>query len=346
MVSWRNLARLSDRELARVDIALINLACAEGLPGSETIDANLCPRTLDAWADQTRRFTEQVMPMFRSGRCDYPDSEPRFRIQAMITHLQRDLGLRFRFDKRSDDALLEPADSFLHGIIQGQGGTCGSLPILYTAIGRRLGYPLMLALTRCQYVRWDARPWGDCFNIEASGDGVSFFPDEHYCTGHFAMPPETVRASGYLESLSPREEFASFLVQRGECWMQERNLNEAVTSFAWAHELDSRRGHHAFLTHQAMQVWEEQLRARLPPKRFPLLDIGMPPRLFTKVPPAVERNIIYLRILEGLLNDTDYERRWWGPMRRNPEKPPPGVPERLHVDYRWSVSDHPTVPTF
>jgi hypothetical protein len=194
-----------------------------GLPGSDRIDVGLCLRTLDSWAEQTRRFTERVMPMFYSGRCDYPDSEPRFRIQAMITYLQRDLGIRYRLGRRDDNAVFEPADNFLHGIIQGEGGTCGSLPVLYAAIGGRLGYPLMLATTRCHlYVRWDALPGGDCFNIEASGDGVSFFPDEYYCTGPFAMPAETIKACGYLESLSPREELASFLVQRGECWMQEK----------------------------------------------------------------------------------------------------------------------------
>ncbi len=339
MFDWCHLVRLSDQELARVDIALTNLACAAGLPGSERIDIGLCLRTLDTWAEQTRQFTERVMPMFHSGRCDYPDSEPRFRIQAMITYLQRDLGSRFRFDKRSDEAVLEPADSFLHGILLGKGGTCGSLPVLYAAIGRRLGYPLMLALTRCHlYVRWDALPGGDCFNIEASGDGVSFLPDDDYRTGHFAMPPETVKDCGYLQSLSPREELASFLVQRGECWMQEEVYGEAVTSFAWANELDPGRQQHSFLTIQAMRKWAEQLPALLPPRQFPILDIGLPPPYFAHMPREVERELIRLRVMEGLLRDPDYEKRWWGPLRRDPERCPAGLPKRLHVDYRWNQS--------
>ncbi len=266
MPNWRDLVRLPEPELALIDIAVTNLCCAAGLPGTDRINLGLCLQTLDAWAAQTSAFTERVMPLFWSGKCDYPDSEPRFRIQAMITCLQRDIGLRFRLDKRSEDANLDPSDSFLHGVMQGEGGTCGSLPVLYAAIGRRLGYPLMLAMTRCHlYVRWDALPQGESFNVEASGDGVSFLPDEHYRIGRFEMPAETVQACGYLKSLSPREELASFLVQRGECWMQEQVYGEAVTSFAWANELDPRRQQHRLLTVQAMQKWDEQLRAQLPP---------------------------------------------------------------------------------
>ncbi len=337
MLEWLQLVRLPDNELARLDVAEVNLACAAGLPGSESIDVGLCLRTLDTWAERTRQFTERVMPMFSRGRCDYPESEPRFRIQAMITYLQRDLGLRFRFDKRSDDAVLEPADSFLHGIIHGEGGTCGSLPVLYAAVGRRLGYPLMLAMTRCHlYMRWDALPWGECFNIEASGDGVSFLPDDYYRTGRYEMPPETIQVCGYLQSLSPREEVASFLRERGECWMQEQVYREAVTAFAWANELDPRRQQHAFLTLQAMQKWDEQLRAQLPPRHFPKLDVGLPPPQFLQIPRELERAIIRMRIMELLLSDPDYEGRWWGPLRQNPNHRPHGLPEQLRIDFRWN----------
>lgn len=337
MLNWRNLVRLPDRNLAKVDIAFVNLACAAGLPGSDQIDFGHCLRILDAWAGQSRCFTERVLPLFHSGRCDYPDSEPRFRIQALVTYLQRDLGLRFRFDRRADDAVYEPADSFLHGILQGQGGTCGSLPVLYVAVGRRLGYPLMLATTRGHlYVRWDALPGGECFNIEASGDGVSFLPDDHYRTGRFAMAAEMEEGCGYLRSLSPREELAGFLVQRGECWMQERGYGEATTSFAWAHELDPQRRQHALLTVQALRKWDEQLRALLPPRHFPILDIGLPPRQFANWPREVERELVRLRVLEGVLRDSDCERRWWEPLRRNPNVRPRDLPVRLRPEDRWN----------
>jgi hypothetical protein len=336
MLSWQHLARLPDRELARVDIVLTNLACAAGLPGSEQIDVELCLRTVNTWAMQTRQFTERVMPMFYRGRCDYPDSEPRFRIQAMITHLQRDLGVRYHPDKRSDDAVLEPADCFLHGIIQGQGGTCGSLPVLYAAVGRRLGYPLMLATAPCHlYARWDALPWGECFNIEAGGEGVSFPPDDHYRTGRFAVPPETIKVCSYLQSFSPRQELANFLGQRGGCWMQERVWSEAVMSFAWANEADPRWGHYLAHAYQVMRKWHEELHAQVPSRFFPTLDIGLPRPYFIRMPRELEREFIRMLVMERVLKNPNCERDWWGPMRCDPQRRPKGVPERLRIDFDW-----------
>jgi hypothetical protein len=95
-------------------------------------------------------------------------------------------------------------------------------------------------------------------------------------------PAKTVLACGYLESLSPREELASFLSQRGECWLDERNYREAVMSFVWAIELDPRRGQHAFQTQQAMQVWHETQKLRLPQSPFyPILDLVYLPVSFS-----------------------------------------------------------------
>jgi hypothetical protein len=338
MLDWQTLVRLSDVELTRLDIAVMNLACAEGLPGADRINWELCLRTLDDWARRCAKFTSQMMPYFHRGRCDYPDSEPRFRIQAMITHLQRDIGVRYHPGRKKDTDVFQPEDSFVYGVIQGEGGTCGNLPIIYTAIGRRLGYPLMLGTTRTHgFCRWDSLPCGECFNIEASGEGVSFFPDEHYRIGRFEMPPETVEACGYIESLSPREEVATFMGQRAACWMQEKNYREAATAYARATELDPRRRQlYGFLTWQSAKRWKETLQARLPSRLFPKLDLGLPEQQFKALSREAEREIIGLRVLESLLNDPDYERRWWGPLRRNPDIRPTGMPETLSINYRWN----------
>ncbi|HET6575036.1 MAG TPA: hypothetical protein VFG68_15625 [Fimbriiglobus sp.] len=337
MLDWQTLVRMLDADLARLDIALMNLACAQGLPGSNRIDWSLCLGTLDDWAVRCSRFTERVMPAFRRGQCDYPESEPKFRVQAMITHLQRDIGVRYHPGRIAEDAVFQPEDSFVYGVIQGQGGTCGNLPVVYAAVGRRMGYPLMLGTTKNHlFSRWDALPGGECFNIEASGEGVSFFDDNHYRTGRFEMPIETVMACGYIESLSPREELASFMCQRAECWMQEKNYQEAVTTFAWANELESRREQYAFLTWQAMKVWHETQVARIPSRLFPKLDLGLPPQQFRRLTRLAEREIIGMRVTEDLLNDPDLERRWWAPLRRNPYRRPDGMPETLRIDFRWN----------
>lgn len=66
---------------------------------------------------------------------EYENSWAYFRTLVLITVLQRDLGLRYNPAKVPDDAPFEPADVFIHGAIQGKGGTCASLPVVYAAIG-------------------------------------------------------------------------------------------------------------------------------------------------------------------------------------------------------------------
>ncbi|WP_088254005.1 hypothetical protein [Fimbriiglobus ruber] len=347
MLDWQTLVRLPDKALARLDIAAMNLACAQGLPGSDRIDWEFCLKTLDDWARRCAGFTKRVIPYFHQGRCDFPHSEPRFRIQAMITHLQRDIGVRYHPGRKAETDVFQPEDSFVYGVIQGEGGTCGNLPTIYTAVGRRLGYPMMLATTRTHgFCRWDLLPRGDCFNIEASGEGVSFFPDEHYRSGRFEMSPETVAACGYLESLSPRQEVAKFMGQRASCWMREKNYGEAAISFAWATELDPRRQQfYLYLTWQSIKKWKETVQSRLPSRLFPNLDLGLPAQQFRSLSRELEREMIGLRVLEGLLCNPVYERRWWEPLRRCPTVRPVGMPDILSVDFRWNRPGHEAILT-
>ncbi|MBL8797887.1 MAG: hypothetical protein JNM56_28575, partial [Planctomycetia bacterium] len=80
MLDWRSLISLSDAELARLDIAAVNLACAQGLPGAERIDVNRCLATLDYWTDIVKRWTDAAyQQFFLTNPAEYDHSEPRFR---------------------------------------------------------------------------------------------------------------------------------------------------------------------------------------------------------------------------------------------------------------------------
>jgi hypothetical protein len=337
VLSWQTLVPLPNPELARVDIAAVNQACAEGLPGADHFDWDRGWRTLDDMAKSSGRFTSGMMPHFRAGRCDYAESERKFRVQVMITHLQRDLGVRYHPGRIAEDAVFQPEDSFLYGILDGEGGTCGNLPVLYAAIGRRLDYPIMLANTRQHlYCRWDGGvPGIETFNIDASGHGVSFFPDEHFRTGKYEMPLKQYEACGYGRTQSPREELAGFLLQRGIAWAKLKNFAEAVTALAWAHEL-SPLPQHVQCTAEAMGEWKRQVQARLPSRLFPKLDLGLPAPHFRRMPREVERELMGLAVTQRLLDDQRLEARWWRPMRANPHERPAELPERISADCRWS----------
>lgn len=52
-----NSSRSRLRALEALDIALVNMLCAEGLPGAEHLDIPRCLATLDRWTDAVRRYT-------------------------------------------------------------------------------------------------------------------------------------------------------------------------------------------------------------------------------------------------------------------------------------------------
>ena len=144
MLRWLDYAWMPEEKLAEHNVAAANLACAADLPGGKRFDFDACLSRLDEMTDQVRQYTERMLPQFRRKRWDYGNSEGYFRTLCMITALQRDLGVRYNPARIPDDARFDASDSFIHGILDGPGGTCATLPVLYAAIGRRLGYPIKL----------------------------------------------------------------------------------------------------------------------------------------------------------------------------------------------------------
>jgi len=84
MLHWKKLVGLTDEQLATLDIALVNLACAADLPKSAGIDQDACVVKLDYWARRVRQYTEPRMPIFRRKRWDYRNSEGYFRAMALV----------------------------------------------------------------------------------------------------------------------------------------------------------------------------------------------------------------------------------------------------------------------
>jgi len=145
----------------------------------------------------------------------------------MVTVLEQDLGVRYNPARVNDRDFQDPycsnpsfkdcTDLFIHGILDGPGGTCGSLPILYAAIVHRLGYPLKIAKSAGHlFVRWDD-PQGQFkgirarFNFEASGRGLVVHPDEYYRTWPRPWNKYERKRGDLLNSLTPTK-------RRPSCW--------------------------------------------------------------------------------------------------------------------------------
>jgi hypothetical protein len=238
-------------------------------------------------------------------------------------------------NKTAADAPFGTEDSFIHGTVQGSGGTCATLPVVYVAVGRRLGYPLKLAAALGQksghlFARWDD-PRGERINIEASGRGMSSPPDDYYRTGRYAVTPEVERKACLLQSMTAKQVLSTFLRERGHCWLDLGNHRRAVESFAWASALhpENRATWNTLITH--MDEWHRQLE-RLKPQSFPQLSFIWSKRRFAStLPQDVERDVLGLEITENLLNDPELERRWWSGLRRGERVP--SVPATVLARY-------------
>jgi hypothetical protein len=229
----------TDDELARRDIAETNLAVAQDLPGADDLDVARCLETLDRWTDQVGRYVQRSLPYFYRDPAEFWNSEAKFRILCMVTALQRDLGVGY-----NPDFIEGPCDAsdsrthFIHGPLTGFGGTCVNLPVLFVAVGRRLGYPLKLVAAKDHlFVRWRG---DEVFNIEAAGVGFEPWPDEHYTGPPRPLSPAELASGEYMRDFTPRQELANFLCERGNVALDNLWTVEAVDAFWAATQLDQR----------------------------------------------------------------------------------------------------------
>jgi hypothetical protein len=240
--SLPSLLALPSSDLARVDIAVMNLLCEQRLPGAEKIGPAEAARMLDQWAERVRVETERHAYRFERSPAEFEHSNGYFPMVMLAVVLAEDCGVHYRPERRiapeaarmGDGFFSEAKDVFLGGLVgPRREGTCSSLPVLQVAVGRRLGYPLKLVTTKGHlFVRWEGA--GERFNVEAAGRGVNRFPDEYYLRWPYVVSEQERTAEGYLRSLAAAEELAVFLSIRRMCCLEAGRNQEAGEAFAEA----------------------------------------------------------------------------------------------------------------
>lgn len=237
--SYKDWCSKSDEFWKTKDIAYANLQSAIGLPGFDPKPIHAYQDKLNEWAAAVREQTERALPRFHRNPSEFYDgSLGKFKMLVLVTVLQRDLGVRYnlKFNEGEYDGT-DARNLFLHGVLTGFGGTCVTMPLLYIAIGRRLGYPLFLCEAREHYfVRWEGA--GERFNIETSTLGFTPRTDEHY--HHWprgGLSKEQLSHGGYLRNFTPREEIASGWCSRGINFFEHLRMDEAITAFHYAVEM-------------------------------------------------------------------------------------------------------------
>ena len=142
---------LPETELVRLGIVLMDLLCAQGLPGAEALDVHGTVAALDWWA-------EVVLAAERKYRCQYDRDPDRYDkslgqflgVLNLALTLKQDLGCGYNkdlvalgamADVRSTRFFRDSGDLFLHGFIEKGKGSCASLPVLMVAVGGGAGLP-------------------------------------------------------------------------------------------------------------------------------------------------------------------------------------------------------------
>lgn len=282
--TFNDLLGLSPDELAEIDIARVNLLCATGLPGAE----DLTPETIetmlariDAWAERVRLETERhhhwlIDPRHADKAKHFGNSEARFRAEFLVDVLQNDIGIQYHEGFVPADEDVPPfktsKETFLHGLLdhedpkQAFGGNCVSLPVIYAAVGRRLGYPIKLVTSKehvfCRWMGEDHpnKAWRDTFNFDGAGKGYSIDPDAFYMTWPRESNEAEVEIFDWFKPLTPSQEMALFMLARGHVQrMVGKNLNAAQTSYTFAANLwPTNRNPLLFISSNASMMWERE----------------------------------------------------------------------------------------
>jgi hypothetical protein len=237
------LLALNNQDLEDTDIALMNLLCAEGLPGAERLSVADSLTLLDQLAQHAKREIERNRHRFHADPAYFHHSEAFYQMLILAVVVYEDFKIRYNPKWITAPAEISGPDHFfadsrdilLHGLTGPQRmGTCSSMPVLYLALGRRLGYPLKLVTTRQHlFLRWESPT--ERFNLEATGKGMERYDDAHYRQWPFPISEQEIQEQDYLKSLSAQEELSVFLFLRGACLTEADRLAEATTSFEAAY---------------------------------------------------------------------------------------------------------------
>ena len=237
---WQ-LLDLSDDELDQVDVVELNLAVAIEIPGLEDLSIAEYQQVVDQWTEAIRREMDQGEAEFRKTPEQWENDIRFFRLGLVASYLNQVVGLEYVEDQKTAQQVSysDPGQLFVHGAINTKTGTCGNMPVLHVAIGRRLGWPVSLATARSHAIcRFDD---GEAvFNIEStnSGKGGTFSSgtDEDYMK-RFRLPKQAVECGSDLSSMSGRQMLGYFISLRARHYADIEKRDLADRDYALARSI-------------------------------------------------------------------------------------------------------------
>jgi Transglutaminase-like superfamily len=236
---YAQLASMREKDLAKVEIARMNLLCAEGLPGAEGLVVKSQLAVLNHWAEVVKETERKYLAQYYLNPQRYDNSVAKFKAVNLALTLKQDLGCAYNkslmasgvmADIHSTHFFHDSRDLFLHGLTQKRKGTCASLPVLMVAVGRRCGYPLYLVACKGHLLcRWDDGK--ERFNLETACEGADSPPDAYYRHWPHPCDDEELGSEKYLKSLTPQEELGVFCQLRAACLQENGRTREATKAY-------------------------------------------------------------------------------------------------------------------
>jgi len=244
------LAALPDAQLEQVDLVEMSIAVAREIPGLEKLDYERYRQIVDGWTAGFRRWLPTVEQAFQE-RPEYFHSDINFfRLGMLAQFLDEQVGIAYveeqkqaqieerKTGKKAEALYTEPGHLLLHGLIDSKRGTCGTMPTLHVAIGRRLGWPVGLACAESHYVcRYDDGK--AAYNIEATDTGRGGFAagsDEDYVKKQ-GVSRKAIALGSDLRKLTAREMLGVFVQARGRHFADTGKFDRAARDYALAHTL-------------------------------------------------------------------------------------------------------------
>jgi hypothetical protein len=210
------------------------------LPGAESLDIPRCLATLDRWTCRVQQFASQHAHRFNRDPAAFEHQHGLFLFLCLVTVLKHSdhVGVGYSPSAIGNYNFSDSRDDFLHGVLTRKLGTCISLPVLFVAIGRRLRWPLHLAIAKrhvfCQWLHGHDTH----LNLEGScPGGGKTYPDSHYATWPAPLTQDELRSGRFLRPLTRHEEFALFLETRGHCLADNGRYGEAREAYGQAHQV-------------------------------------------------------------------------------------------------------------
>lgn len=283
------LLAMSPEQLAELDIAEMNLLCATGLPGAESLDADKALARLDEYAERVQYWTDQSMWDFRENPDKFENSYAKFRVLLLISVLQQDFGIHYNDRGLRNVDFTNSKNPFLHGMIDDtNGGTCASMPIMYVAVGRRLGYPMTLVLAKKHiFARWEDPLTRERLNIEGTNARFDDHSDDYYRNWPDVITDAEMQLGWFLKPLTAAEELAVFLQNRAFCLLANGRPAQAHQAFTRSYQLAPQNPLGPRQINYAAQAARRQQGLRRQPRRLPSALPPMVPAAAQPQPPPL-----------------------------------------------------------